>query len=119
MPIQRKNISQSTEVVTNCDHLSTNKVQSCILTVRGQQVVIDSDLAAFYDVETKVLNQAVKRNINRFPDRYRFQLSKEELQEVVTNCDHLQKLKFSPLPHYVFTEEGSRNYPLCFVVIKL
>lgn len=106
MPIQRKNIIHSTEVVTNCDHLTTNKVQSCILTVRGQQVVIDSDLAAFYDVETKVLNQAVKRNINRFPDRYRFQLSKEELQEVVTNCDHLQKLKFSPSPHYVFTEEG-------------
>ena len=56
-------------------------------------------IRAFYGVETKVLNQAVKRNINRFPERYRFQLTKEELQEVVTNCDHLLSLKFSPTPH--------------------
>ena len=95
-----------TEVVTNCDHITLQHVQSCILSVRGQQVVIDRDLAAFYGVETKVLNQAVKRNINRFPERYRFQLTKEELQEVVTSCDHLLSLKFAPTPHYVFTEEG-------------
>lgn len=94
------------EVVPNSGHLTLRQVQSCILTIRGQQVVIDRDLADFYSVETKRLNEAVKRNLNRFPERYRFQLTKEELQEVVANCDHLQPLKFSPSPHYVFTEEG-------------
>lgn len=104
---KKNEITESnTEVVTNCDHLTSIHVQSCILTVRGMQVVIDRDLATFYGVETKRLNEAVKRNIMRFPERYRFQLSKEELQEVVANCDHLQQLKFSPTPHYVFTEEG-------------
>ena len=106
--MEKKNeiIQKNTEVVTNCDHLTSTHVQSCILTIRGLQVVIDRDLAAFYGVETKRLNEAVKRNIMRFPERYRFQLSKEELLEVVANCDHLQQLKFSPTPHYVFTEEG-------------
>ena len=106
--MEKKNeiIQKNTEVVTNCDHLTSTYVQSCILTIRGLQVVIDRDLAAFYGVETKRLNEAVKRNIMRFPERYRFQLSKEELLEVVANCDHLQQLKFSPTPHYVFTEEG-------------
>ena len=106
MAMKNEITQHPTEVVTNCDHITPQHVQSCILSVRGQQVVIDRDLAAFYGVETKVLNQAVKRNINRFPERYRFQLTKEELQEVVTNCDHLLSLKFSPTPHYVFTEEG-------------
>lgn len=93
-------------VVTNCDHLSQHVVESRIFTIRGKQVVIDRDLAEFYGVETKTLNQAVKRNLKRFPERYRFQLTKEEMQAVVTNCDHLQVLKYSPVSHYVFTEEG-------------
>ena len=66
-----------------------------ILNIRGQQVMLDRDLARLYGVETKAINQAVKRNINRFPERYRFQLSKDELLEVVTNCDHLKALKFT------------------------
>ena len=106
MPKNEEIVKVGGEVVANCDHLTTQHVQSCILSVRGQQVVIDRDLAAFYGVETKRLNEAVKRNINRFPERYRFQLTKDELQEVVANCDHLKPLKFSPTPHYVFTEEG-------------
>ena len=84
MAMKNEITQHPTEVVTNCDHITPQHVQSCILSVRGQQVVIDRDLAAFYGVETKVLNQAVKRNINRFPERYGFQLTKEELQEVVT-----------------------------------
>ena len=84
MAMKNEITQHPTEVVTICDHITPLHVQSCILSVRGQQVVIDRDLAAFYGVETKVLNQAVKRNINRFPERYRFQLTKEELQEVVT-----------------------------------
>ena len=60
-----------------------------LITIRGQQVILDRDLAIFYGVETKSLNQAVKRNLERFPAHYRFQLTKEETEEVVTTCDHL------------------------------
>ena len=102
----KKNTSDTVKVVTNRDQLQQRTVQSRILTIRDKQVVIDRDLAEFYGVETKALNQAVKRNLSRFPERFRFMLTKEELSEVVTNCDHLRSLKFSPVPHYVFTEEG-------------
>ena len=54
-------------------------IRSFIYLVRGQQVMLDSDLAMLYQVETRVLNQAVKRNIKRFPERYCFQLTKEEV----------------------------------------
>ena len=61
------------------DNLSLN-IQSCIFTVRNIQVMIDRDLAELYEVETKVLNQAVKRNIGRFPNSFRFQLTIEEFE---------------------------------------
>lgn len=81
-------------------------IQSRILTIRGQQVIMDVDLAEFYQVKTKVLNQAVKRNIDRFPDRYRFQLTEEEKNELVTNCDRFQNLKHSVVSPFAFTEQG-------------
>ena len=56
-----------------------------ILLIRSQKVLIDRDLAKLYGVQTKVLNQAVKRNIKRFPQDFMFQLNKEENNEVVTN----------------------------------
>jgi len=68
--------------------------------------MIDTDLAHLYGVPTKVLNQAVKRNRNRFPDDFMFQLTKEERNELVTNCDRLTKLKHSSAMPYVFTESG-------------
>ena len=55
-------------------------IKSMIYVIRNQQVMIDSDLAMLYQVETRVLNQAVKRNISRFPERFRFQLTKEEYE---------------------------------------
>ena len=67
-----------------------------ILLIRGFRVMLDADLADLYGVPTKVLNQAVKRNLERFPGDFMFQLNKSEKQEVVTNCDHLAKLKYSP-----------------------
>jgi hypothetical protein len=70
------------------------------------QVMLDSDLADLYGVETKVLNQAVKRNKNRFPERFMFMLSDEEKKELVTNCDRLSRLKHSSSNPYVFTEQG-------------
>ena len=58
--------------------------------------MIDADLAELYGVTTKVLNQAIGRNANRFPADFAFQLTAKEKMEVVTNCDHLARLKFSP-----------------------
>ena len=99
--------ANDTEVVAKCDHLvPMTQIEEMIITLRGVQVIVDRDLAMLYGVETKALNQAVRRNINRFPSRFRFQLTKEEVNEVVTNCDHLLSIKYSPTPPYVFTEQG-------------
>ena len=81
-------------------------IENKILVIRGQQVMLDHDLAELYGVETRVLNQAVKRNIDRFPEYFCFQLNKTEIKEVVTSCDHLKMLIFSPFNPYAFTEQG-------------
>ena len=81
-------------------------IENRILTIRNCQVLIDKDLAELYGVETKVLNQAVKRNIERFPPDFRFQLTKEEFRELVTNCDRFISLKHSSTCPFAFTEQG-------------
>jgi hypothetical protein len=86
--------------------MDSNNIQNRIFTIRGLQVMVDRDLAELYQVETKVLNQAVKRNIKRFPEQFRFQLSKAEKNELVTNCDRFESLKHSTVLPYVFTEQG-------------
>jgi len=78
-----------------------------ILSIRGQKVVLDADLATLYGVPTKRLNEQVKRNAERFPPDFVFQLSSEEKAEVVANCDHLSRLKFSKTCPYAFTEHGA------------
>ena len=78
-----------------------------ILLIRGEKVMVDTDLAEAYGVTTKALNQAIRRNQERFPEDFMFQLTKEEKKEVVTNCDHLEKLKYSPVNPNVFTEHGA------------
>ena len=70
------------------------------------QIMTDRDLAELYGVETKRLNEAVKRNIERFPERFRFQLTKEEMAELVANCDRFNSLKRSTVRSYAFTEQG-------------
>lgn len=87
--------------------LATERINSKILVIRGERVVIDSDLSDLYGVPTKVLNQAVKRNLARFPEDFMFRLTSREKTEVVTNCDHLIQLKFSPVLPYAFTEHGA------------
>ena len=72
-------------------------VKNKIYEIRGQRVMLDRDLAQLYGVETKVLNQAVKRNQGRFPNDFMFRLTKEEMRELVTNCDRFEKLKQSKL----------------------
>lgn len=81
-------------------------VESRIFIIRGQKVMIDRDLAFLYGVATKALNQAVKRNIKRFPDDFMFLLSDKEKEELVTICDHLKDLKFSYNNPLAFTEQG-------------
>ena len=82
-------------------------IQDRILLIRGQKVILDSDLAALYRVPTKRLNEQVKRNRERFPVDFMFQLTSEEKEEVVANCDHLRNLKFSHALPNVFTEHGA------------
>jgi hypothetical protein len=79
-------------------------IMSKILLIRNQKVIIDRDLAELYGTTTKKLNQQVKRNINRFPEHFMFELTEIEKEYVVTNCDHLKKLKFSSSLPNVFTE---------------
>ena len=67
-------------------------IQDMIFEIRGQRVMIDRDLAYLYRVPTKALNQAVKRNMRRFPEDFMFRLSDEETIELVTNCDRLRNL---------------------------
>jgi len=83
-----------------------NKIEDKIFTIRGVQVILDRDLASLYQVETKVFNQAVKRNIQRFPQNFRFQLNENEKNELVTNCDRFNSLKHSSSLPYAFTEFG-------------
>jgi hypothetical protein len=82
-------------------------IQQRILLIRGEKVIVDADLAGFYGVSTKALNQAVRRNPERFPRDFMFRLSPEEKAELVTTCDHLERLKFSPVNPLVFTEHGA------------
>ncbi|ANT65979.1 ORF6N domain-containing protein [Prosthecochloris sp. CIB 2401] len=81
-------------------------IQSMIFTVRGVQVMVDRDLASVYGVESKRLNEQVKRNISRFPEAFRFQVSDQEKEELVANCDRFESLKHSTSNPYVFTEQG-------------
>jgi hypothetical protein len=82
-------------------------VATRIIDIRGVKVLLDADLAELYSVSTKALNQAIKRNPRKFPPDFMFRLTKDEKDEVVTNCDHLQRLKFSHTLPLAFTEHGA------------
>ncbi len=102
--------------------VSTEKIQNLIYNVRGNEVMLDSDLALIYNVETKVFNQAVKRNVDRFPDSFRFQLTKEEFDSLSSQIASLeseddslrsqsetlesQRGKHRKYLPYVFSEQG-------------
>ncbi len=81
--------------------------ESIIFYMRGEKVIIDADLARLYGVSTKRLNEQVKRNKDRFPADFMFQLTAQEKAEVVANCDHLMNLEFSRGLPSVFTEHGA------------
>jgi hypothetical protein len=91
-------------MATNKSLIPVERIEQAILLIRGRKVMLDSDLAKLYSVTTKRLNQQVKRNRERFPEDFVFQLTVEEKAEVVANCDHLSRLKFSPALPYASTE---------------
>ena len=82
------------------------EIQNRILVLRNQQVMIDRDLAELYGVDTKRLNEQVKRNIERFPANFMFQLEDKEKTELVAICDRFTTLKHSSSNPYAFTEQG-------------
>jgi len=83
------------------------KIERSILFIREEKIMLDVDLANLYGVTTKRLNEQVKRNRNRFPEDFMFQLTEKEKAEVVANCDHIKRLKFSYALPYAFTEHGA------------
>jgi hypothetical protein len=92
---------ENTDVV-----ISEDSIVGKIYQVRGKQVMLSNDLAELYEVETRVLNQQVKRNINKFPERYMFQLTKEEYDRLRSQNVTLKRGQHSKYLPYAFTEHG-------------
>ena len=88
------------------DKLLKPEYEQLIFHFRGMKVMVDADLAVLYDTSTKALKQQVKRNLNRFPTDFMFELTLAETNELVTNCDRLSGLKHSSIKPMVFTEQG-------------
>jgi phage regulator Rha-like protein len=86
--------------------IPVERISSKIFLIRNEKVLLDFDLAELYGVETRALKQAVRRNINRFPKDFMFQITKSEWNELITVCDNLGDRKFSPRPPFTFTEQG-------------
>ena len=84
----------------------SNNIEDRIFNIRGQKIMLDRDLAELYEVGTKRLNEAVKRNKERFPSDFMFKLTKDELTQLVAKCDRFKTLKHSASTPYVFTEHG-------------
>lgn len=89
------------------DLIPLERIEETILFIRGQNVILDVDLARLYGATTKRLNEQVKRNRERFPEDFMFQLTTEEKAKVVAICDHLPLLKYSPALPHAFTEHGA------------
>jgi hypothetical protein len=97
------------EMTMNDPHplVPIERIEKSILFLRGRRVILDAELANLNGVTTKRLNEQVRRNRDRFPEDFMFQLTADEKAGVVANCDHLSKLKFSPALPYAFTEHGA------------
>ena len=87
--------------------MELSTIQSKIYEIRGYRVMLDFDLAEMYGVLTKRLKEQVRRNIERFPNDFMFELTKSEWLQLVANCDQLpENIKHSPVPPFTFTQEG-------------
>ena len=100
VPIIRINMKNNVLII------DTKNIENRIFTIRSFQVMLDRDLSELYQVQTKRLNEQVKRNIERFPEKFRFQLTQDETSELVANCDRFDNLKHSTVLPFVFTEQG-------------
>jgi hypothetical protein len=87
--------------------VQVNAIESRILMIRSEKVIVDADLAEFYGVTTKRLNEQVKRNRGRFPDDFMFRLTQPEKAELVASYGRLQRLKFAKALPCAFTEHGA------------
>ena len=94
------------EITTINADIEVSDIRPLICELRGQAVMLDRDLASLYQVMTGRLNEAVKRNIARFPPEFMFQLSDDEMKELIANCDRFKMMKHSPSRMYAFTEQG-------------
>ena len=90
---------------THRGEITLNDVQDKIIKIQNKNVLLDSDVAWLYGVETMHVNQAVKRNLDKFPEGYIISLTEKEKKEVITNCDN-PRIKFSPKLPKAFTEKG-------------
>lgn len=86
--------------------INTDDVHGMMIVVRGQQVLLDRDVAALYGVETKRVNEAVRNNIEKFPKGYLFALTDSEKEELVENFDRFESMKHSTVSPTAFTERG-------------
>ena len=86
--------------------ITTQDVEKRLLSLRGQKVLLDRDVAELYGVQTKEINQAVKNNPKKFPSRYLIQVCQEEKNELVKNFDRFESLKHSSAMPTAFTEQG-------------
>lgn len=84
-------------------------IENRIILLRGQRVILDADLADMYGIDTKRLNEKIKRNSDSFEEGDIIRLTKKEKEYVVANCDHLQNVKYSPHLPLALTEQGTRR----------
>ena len=94
------------EVMANASAVIPSDLRFLIHEIRGVQVMLDRDLAELYQVELRVFNQAVRRNLERFPHNFMFEVDKGEIRQLITNCDWSDKMRYWPQKVMVFTEQG-------------
>ena len=101
-----KNLKKAGIPANNSIDLKPENIASQIFYLRGEKVMFDFNLATLYEVETRALKQQVRRNKDRFPEDFMFELTKKEWKQVITNCDNLAAFKFTPSTPFAFTEQG-------------
>ena len=95
------------KIVDSNNHVDASMLKDTIVLVRGKRIIVDSDLAHLYGVKTKRLKEQVKRNSERFTRDFMFEMTLDEVEKVVANCDHLKQLKYSSILPLAFTEHGA------------
>ena len=103
---QQKPNGNANSALQKAEIVKFNAIEERIITLRGEKVLLDSDVAELYGVQTKEVNQAIKNNSGRFPDGYVFELQNTEKQDVVKNFDRFNPIKHSSVSPKAFTEKG-------------